>query len=114
MAPLVANLDDISIAGMQAARAAAFSRLLDVEKGLPSTSLELNLSKCGVHGGDVEGVTAMVKELGIRHMCQGVMVVGMPLGATVDTKLWQKPEEGQSLATLPLSAVRISCSCVPD
>lgn len=44
--------------------------LLDAEEGLPSISLEVDLCKCGVHGGGAEEVAAMAKELASRHLCQ--------------------------------------------
>lgn len=99
VAPLVAHLNDVSIAGPPAAGAATFRVLLDGQKGHPSIGLHLNCGKCGVRGGDAEEVAAVAKELGIKHIRQGVMAVGTLLGASafVDTKLKQKAEEVQSL-----------------
>lgn len=53
-AGLVADLDDVSIAGSPAAGASTFKRFMDAEKGLSSIGAEVNIGKCRVHGGDME------------------------------------------------------------
>ena len=108
-APLVAYLDDVNIVGSPAAGAAVFRRLLGAEDGLRSIGLQVNSRKCGVHGGDAEEVAAVARELGIRHLQEGLTAVGTPLGsaAFVARKLEQKALEVQGLVdtllALPLT-----------
>ena len=81
-AAIIAYLDDCYIVGQPDTVQRVFRKLCGQgEHSVQGIGLRVRPSKCGVHGGDAAELERLARTLGVRHMPDGITVVGVPLGS---------------------------------
>ena len=107
--PTVAFIDDGTLVGRADKLREAFPVFVEGIKA-DDRNLEVQPTKCAIHGGDPAVAAALAAELGVQHQPEGIVSFGTPIGyaefvaATIAARADGIVAEVQRLMALPLSS----------